>query len=483
MRSFCAVVILIGLGCSAGFAQVAPQGPSGGGTSGVEPLPQSPAVGQVQPIAPEQPSSGTVQVMAEGTATIYAGNVEKARQAALRQAYAEAVARGAGIAVGSLTIVTNVKKVSDVVMSRSRGFVRTYDVISEGVVDGDTYRIRINAEVVLDRLDAEDEREGLRLYLRVLGDPKLLIMLPRYDASGGVAGAGGASSGSQVEIDYKDHETELTVRKSADSSTAGAAGGVSDIARSEPSAPVGIFSGVEAAIAQSFSRYGYQVQTSDDVAFKGLVPDEVMRRARQGVTEDVLAVARAANADLALFGVMRVSSRAISPHGVDFISVTGEASAKAMIVSSGYLLEAFHVTKTKAHPNPLGASSAVLDSVADEFAATLAWKIPSILVNHPRESRLVLEGVTVDEAEKVRAVLAELPEVDAVRFLKLPTQANRENAELLVLTGFIRIDEEELYRVARDVIPTSSARCRFAFELADSDKYQIRLNRCGSMTL
>jgi hypothetical protein len=125
----------------------------------------------------------------------------------------------------------------------------------------------------------------------------------------------------------------------------------------------------------------------------------------------------------------------------------------------------------------------MLDSIADELAKILAWKIPSILVNHPRESRLVLDGVSVEQAELVRSRLAELPEVEAVRFEQLPTPSNGNTAELLVLTGFVRIEQDTLFDVCRLAIgrkPVTirpEGRCN-GFALVRHDKYQIRLQRC-----
>jgi len=87
--------------------------------------------GQVKPLPIEEPT--VKKIMAEGVGTIFGGNDESARTAALRTAYAEAVARGSGIEIGSMTIIRNVKYVTDIVTSRARGFVRELDIIREGI--------------------------------------------------------------------------------------------------------------------------------------------------------------------------------------------------------------------------------------------------------------------------------------------------------------------------------------------------------------
>ena len=85
------VAMVLALGGVPLHGQVKPLQPGGRGATGVEPLPRRPSTGDVIPLSSELGDSRAVKVLAEGTARIYAGNAEKAREAALRQAYAEAV--------------------------------------------------------------------------------------------------------------------------------------------------------------------------------------------------------------------------------------------------------------------------------------------------------------------------------------------------------------------------------------------------------
>lgn len=455
-------------------AQVLPRSGTSTG-SGVEPLPRQPRTGSVTPMA--SPREEVAKVLAIGRAQVVDGNIDSARSIALRQAYSEAVSRGAGIAVGSLTMIGNMRQVSDLVVSRSRGFIRRYDILGEGLTAEGKYEIRIEAEVLVDGVTENDEREGLSLYLKVLGDPRLLIMLPQYD----VSGSSTATTGGGLAIEYRDSEGQLSVRRTTDPTPAAGA------ALPDQGVPDGVLRGAEAAIAQAFSRFGYQVLTSDDIVARGATSPQVLARARQGVTEDALAVARSVEADLILFGALRVSSREIAPHGVSFVSATAEASAKAIIVSSGHLLEAFHTTSTRAHPNPLAAQAAVLDFIAAEFASVLAWKIPQILANNPRESRLRLSGVNLDEAEKLRQSITGLPEIESARFSQLPSASNGWQAELVVQTGFVTLQHYEVLDICRDAVDrkpvvAGSPSCE-GFALVGADKYQLRLRRCGARIL
>ncbi len=320
----------------------------------------------------------------------------------------------------------------------------------------------------------EGEIDSLRLYLRVLGNPKLLIVFPHYVLA---EGRSASESAGDLQLEYRDQETELSVSRSSSArSEPGAMGPQSE--PEETGAPPGTLGGTEAAIAQAFSKFGYQVRTSDDLASVGLVPPEILAQARQGITEDVVKVARATSADLVLLGLLRMApARKISPAGVKgFVSVTGETSAKAIIVSSGRVVDTFHSRTTRAHTSPLAAQSAVFDLAAKELAAAFAWKIPSLLVEHPRESRLVLDGVSTEEAMKIKASLVELPDVETVSINRLPSASNNWGAELIVSSGFVRIEQERLLAVCQKAISNPKAPSN-SLLLLDSDKFQMRLGR------
>src|SRR5688572_15063963 len=129
----------------------------------------SPVGGQVKPATPENPN--VRRVAGVGTATVFSGNVSAARQAALQSAYAEAVGMGAGSEIGRLTLIRNVQAVTDVVSARSRGFVRSYEVVADQLVPGtpQRYEVRISAEVVAKAQSTTDDLDGLRLFLEVIG--------------------------------------------------------------------------------------------------------------------------------------------------------------------------------------------------------------------------------------------------------------------------------------------------------------------------
>jgi hypothetical protein len=234
-----------------------------------------------------------------------------------------------------------------------------------------------------------------------------------------------------------------------------------------PSSPAGVMRSAEAAIAQAFGAFNYPVMTSDDVIATGGITDEQLARARQGVTADAVAVAQAVGADLLLIGNVQLSWQRVKPQDVEFVSATTVASAKALVVSNGYIIEAFNRSVTKAHTSALGAITASLQGVAADFAAALAWKIPSILASRPRITRISFANVDLALAQKLKQGLESLEGVDAVRFATVPTQTNPK-AELELLSGYILLPQDEI------VAHAMSAAGR-PVQLVSADKFTVRM--------
>ena len=400
----------------------------------VTPLPERPRIGGVEPLAQEAGSSN--RVFAIGTATVFGGNAAAARQAALQAAYAEAVARGAGVQIGRLTLVRNVRAVSDIVASRSKGFVKSYELVGEKLVDGDPprYEVRINALVVETPQTEADDIEGLKLFLDVMGNPRLLVLLP------------------EAAFNAPPQEGRGTTP--------------TPWGQTLPSTPAGVMRNAEAAIAQAFGAFGYPVMTSDDFVASGGGAAQ-LERARQGVTLDAIAVARIVGADLLLTGNVQLAWHRVKPHDVEFVSATTVASAKAMVVSNGYIVEAFNRSATKAHTTALGAITASLQSVAGEFASALAWKLPSILASRPRITRVAFKNVDLAVAQRLKAGLESLEGVDAVRFATVPT-LDDPTAELEVISGYILLPQDELVTRCTQAIKRN-------VQVVSADKFTVRM--------
>jgi hypothetical protein len=92
-------------------------------------------------------------VRSEGLGLIVADDLgaafDQAKYAALRQAVEQAV----GVLVSSHSRVANYVLIEDDILSRTAGFVRSYDIVSKERVDGANYRVVLDAEVDLASLN------------------------------------------------------------------------------------------------------------------------------------------------------------------------------------------------------------------------------------------------------------------------------------------------------------------------------------------
>ena len=392
------------------------------------------------------------KVEATGMAAIFAGNVERARLAALREAYVKAVQKGCGMELGSLRQYENVKAVSAIISDRAPGFVTAYAVKDEGIskIDENKYEVIIEADVFSSGEMGEESREALGLYLELMGDPKILIILPekKFNLP--------QEPDKPQDGEFSIGDTRFRVTRDSD-------GGEREIAGSLPQG--GAIRSTEAALARSFAAYGYQVITSDDLLARNLVTPEVMAQAKAGVTASGMEVARAADADLALIGVIQVSQEKISPAGTDMTMVSAEASAKAMIVSSGKLIEAFHSVERASHPQALKAYGDCLDKVADKITRTLSWKIPEILSNEYRETKLTVSGVDKKQAMHLQDFLSKMSGIERVRLAQLPTEKN-PLVKFVLMTGYISLEPHE-------VIEECSGAIKKPLNLIAANKYEI----------
>jgi len=344
-----------------------------------------------------------ISIQSTGSAPIIGGKVERSRLNALRYAYARAAQRASDLKGDNILIKEAIKDLSAIVASRSRGFVTAYSIVNEGISERDNtlYEMVIQASVV-DRGEVRsDARESLKLYLELLDNPRLMVFISETSA--------------------------LDSRQNVASGD--------DMAS--------IIRGFETVLAHHFTSYGYQVITSDDVVAQNLARPDTLAQAKAGVTARAVEIGRMAGVDLILVGTLALAHEQNEAQQVSFYNVTGEFTAKAIIVSSGRLIDAIHQSYRASHPQKLAAYSDCRDKSGRAVSEYLSWKIPQFVSDNVRETTLVFNGVEQTQAMAVRNVLAKLTGVEQIRLAQLPTDTNK-NAEYILVTGFIAPTAEEI---------------------------------------
>ncbi|HID10398.1 MAG TPA: hypothetical protein EYP17_03750 [Candidatus Latescibacteria bacterium] len=122
-----------------------------------------PALGQEEP---------ATAVRAKGYGAILAGDVANARDRAIEDALRRAVEQAVGTYIQSETVVQNFMLVKDEILSRARGFVQSYKVLSDGKEDPTTYAVTVEALVKVG-----DVAEAVEQLIEQAGRPRIMVLI------------------------------------------------------------------------------------------------------------------------------------------------------------------------------------------------------------------------------------------------------------------------------------------------------------------
>jgi hypothetical protein len=143
------------------------------------------STGQSAPAASGQAAADTVVIEARGAASYYANDPARSRGEAIEAAQRDAVEQASGVFITSESTLRNFDLVSDEVLSRSKGFIRSYDVLKEGQ-DGPFYGVNIRA-VVVKQAFIKDFEDALEELYRRKGKPRIMLVVQEFQATNGAA--------------------------------------------------------------------------------------------------------------------------------------------------------------------------------------------------------------------------------------------------------------------------------------------------------
>ncbi|MCX7966260.1 MAG: flagellar assembly protein T N-terminal domain-containing protein, partial [Syntrophorhabdaceae bacterium] len=125
-------------------------------------------------------TSNTVEV--EGYASIMDGRKDQAREDALNNAFRRAVEQAVGVMVESDSLVVNAQILNDRIYSKSTGYIKKYNIINEKV-EGDSYRVRINATV--SKVKIEKDIDEIGQIIKKAGNPRIMLLIAEQIGSDG----------------------------------------------------------------------------------------------------------------------------------------------------------------------------------------------------------------------------------------------------------------------------------------------------------
>jgi hypothetical protein len=114
------------------------------------------------------------KVRAQGMATIHNSLIDIARTKAIDEAQRNAVEKVVGVMVSSATEIENYQTKLDLILSESKGYLNSYEIVSEER-EGNQYRVVLDADVGIEKL--RDRMDAVNMILTRKSKPRVLIMI------------------------------------------------------------------------------------------------------------------------------------------------------------------------------------------------------------------------------------------------------------------------------------------------------------------
>jgi len=113
-------------------------------------------------------------VVVEGYATITGDKKDIARDKAVSDAFRRAIEQVVGVMVEAETVVRNFELLNDRIYSQTVGYIKNYKIIEEKI-EGDTLKIRIEANVAISSL--EKDLDAIGILIKRVGKPRLMLLI------------------------------------------------------------------------------------------------------------------------------------------------------------------------------------------------------------------------------------------------------------------------------------------------------------------
>jgi len=115
------------------------------------------------------------EIIAEGAA---AGGSLQSKDAALNRALRNAIEQAVGAVIDSETIVENFQLLEDNIYSEVKGYVKSYEIISDNNGEGGVYKISVKANVALGALTKDVQALGI--IREKINYPRIVVLIDDY---------------------------------------------------------------------------------------------------------------------------------------------------------------------------------------------------------------------------------------------------------------------------------------------------------------
>jgi len=300
------------------------------------------------------------QVKAEGVAALVKGeDLAKVHDEALRDAWRRAVEVGVGLVLRADVYVANKQVISQEIKTSAEGYVKSYDIVSEGR-DASFYRLSILAEV--DMLRIGQTLDDLGIEIGTIGNPRAVVVVDEWN-----------------------------------------------LGDKQP------FSIAEAAVRAELLSKGFTIVQPQEVS-----ENQRSLQATQGDTRAAMEIARAFDADIALVGNVRTDPVGSMQRGsFTWHSAVAYADFSVVLRDTGETLSSVSAEETVAKLSMQAAGTEAIKSVTQKCLPQLVIETIAGL-NYARNNgiralKLFVSGVArFSQAQAIKQAVASLRETTRV---------------------------------------------------------------------
>jgi hypothetical protein len=316
------------------------------------------------PSAPDQPGEEVVTVEAEGEANVIPGNKLNTREMSLSSAQKNAIEKAVGVLVSGQMIVSQARLIEDQVYSKTAGYLKSWDVLSEREEDG-IYKTKIRAKVKMGDMRKDLDGLGMMIKTKKVGNPRVMILVDE-------------------KVDGKPSESKT----------------------------------VETGLASQLLEKGYKVVDADQLA--EIRNQEQALKALSGDLGEAAELGKRFGAEIALVG--SIDAKLISGGGKgdsaagavlgDMFSYRGRLNLKAVKTSSGQMVLAVSKEGNGMDITQENAASRCLADLSETAGGELSEKLAPALWEGA-EIQIAVSGVK--DFETMQKIVAAIRACDGVR--------------------------------------------------------------------
>lgn len=341
-------------------------------------------------------------VTAEGVAVIADGNMASARDGAVSDALRRAVEQAVGAMVSAETVAENYTVLSDRVYSKTAGYVKNYQVLSE-MPETQLYRVTVKADV--SQADLQNDLSALGLLMARKNMPRVMIMVAEQNI--------GQTTYAYWWDRSMSTQTDMTITENTLMQKLAGKG----------------FNVVDHTVG------GKTVQLSNAYKIADLTNDSVQK------------VGALYNADVVIFGKAYAKLRG-SVLGTSMLSSMANISLRAVNTDNGAVIASATANGAAAHPDEMTAGTNALKNVTEQAADQIIGQIVDRWSSEVSGAGLIQATVTGDVTYSRLVSLKEAVQAQ-VRGVKAIHQRSFEGQKALLDVEFSGSAHEFADGVAR----------------------------------